>query len=161
MGATAQSIREQKSKLRYSFQNYAWVKLDLVRGKAGWKIINGSEGEVFRFMKRSGAEQKMFARICLFVMRLVQGEVRDSAVLEILLSLANFLETNKISQQLEITLETLVTLRILIKLGYADPSRYKDFDTANEISLSLLASFESVREDAVKDIKASLSASHL
>lgn len=161
IGATAQSVREERSKLRFSLQNYAWVKLDLVRGKSGWKIISGAEDRAYAFIKKEGSAQKIFARACLLIVRLVHGEEQDQKLFEDLLSVAEFLEKNSLPQSLETYFETLLTLRVLVRLGYIDPAPYTADFLGSNFSVDILESFSLLHEMAVRDIRSALEASHL
>lgn len=47
--ATAQAVREAKSKLRYSLQDFSWASFDLVKGREVWRITSaqGIENETW------------------------------------------------------------------------------------------------------------------
>ncbi len=92
VGVSAQSVREEKSKLRYVLQDFSWVTLDLVRGKEVWRITSAGEGRNLSIIKGDHACFKLFARMCLLVLRLVHGEGREDNLFHDLVSMTEFLE---------------------------------------------------------------------
>jgi len=171
VGASAQAVREGKSKLRYSLQDFSWIYLDLVRGKEVWRIT--SAGECSKLDKTSedntklsllisDQEQlKLFANVCSLVLRFVQGEGKDEKLFCDLLSLTLFLGRELIPLHLVSSFETLVQVRILAYLGYLDPKPYQEFLKSGDWSLNLLEEFENERSKANASINAALYESHL
>lgn len=161
IGATAQSVREAKSKLRYSLQHYSFVNLNLVYGRSGWKIINASEGDVFSVLKKDGFPQKIFAHLCSLIIRLVHGETQDKIIFEIIVSLASYLNTHEVSERVAPFVVALAVLRLLARLGYIDPAPYELFVKEVEFSDELIVSFEKFHNKATRDIAHAIQSSHL
>lgn len=179
VGATAQAVRETKSKLRYSLQDFSWANLDFVRGKEVWRIAsaqgiwNGKfevwDGELDMGHPLSASSFNfqfpipnsiLFARVCALVSRLVHGEGRHDGLFGEILAINEFLQREKLTTAQKTSFETLTALRILAHLGYFDPNGYRAF-IAGDISRELLDRFENVRADAVSRINEALRASHL
>lgn len=161
VGATAQSVREAKSKLRYSLQHYSFVNLNLVYGRSGWKIINASEGDVFPVLKKDGFSQKIFAHLCSLIIRLVHGETQDKIIFDNLRLLAVYLNAHKVTEHTAPLVEALAVLRLLARLGYIDPVPYESFVKEVEFSNELIVLFEKFYDRATRDIAHALQSSHL
>lgn len=158
--ATAQSVRENKSKLRYVLQDYSTIFVDLVRGKEVWRITSAGEYESQDFA--NGIEQKkLFARVASFVERLLQGEGREDSLFTDLFSVASFLKTERIPKELFSAVEMLAALRALVFLGYADGLGYEDFLTPGNYSVTEVTAFERFRPAALHLVGAALASSHL
>ncbi len=160
VGASAQSVRVGKSKLRYVLQDFSWVTLDLVRGKEVWRLISAGEGRILPAIKGDSARLKLFASVCALISRLVHGEGRDEELFRELDIITTFIENEKIPEALELAFETLVSLRVLAHLGYLDPEPYKEF-LSSVWSLDILESFEKIRTKTVPVINTALINSHL
>lgn len=155
--ATAQAVREAKSKLRYSLQDFSWASLDLVRGREVWRITSaqGTEHSI-----QSTEHRILFARVCALVSRLMHGEGRHGDLFDEIVAISEFLQREKLSHTQEASFEALTTLRILTHLGYFDPKGYEDFVTG-AFSHKLLDTFEDVRAEVIPLINESLKVSHL
>ncbi len=82
--ATAQSVREERSKLRYGLQDFSYSHITLVRGKEYWRIT-GAEC-VEHLLSGSLEPERMIGRVCRLLRRLLAGEEKNEplfcAVLE-------------------------------------------------------------------------------
>lgn len=161
VGASAQSIREGKSKLRYGLQDFSWVFVDLVRGKEVWRITSAREEELASTLKSDSKILKVFARACSLVLRLVHGEERDDVLFAELTRFSSFLEQEKPPEDLLVLCEVLIALRILSILGYIEGARYQEFLEVGVWSKELLSLFAPRREQAILDINNALRESHL
>lgn len=179
VAGTAQSVREGKSKLRYTLQDFSFVTVDLVRGKEVWRIISAGANRPpahalllllsdrqwragpLEAIKNDVSRLKLFARFCALLVRLLHGEGRDHELFDEITQVADFLEAQTIPQELALSFETLTTLRVLAHLGYVDPAGYEKFLTPNMYSADILEDFEKVRLGILPKITASLDASHL
>ncbi|TAN36569.1 DNA repair protein RecO [Patescibacteria group bacterium] len=161
IGATAQSVREGKSKLRYTLQDLSLVTVDLVRGKEVWRIVSAGAWRQCNTIKDDHARLKLFARSCALLSRLLHGEGCDQELFDEIVRVADFLEKKEIPENLSLSFEILVALRILVHLGYLDPKEYGKFLTAEAYSLETLVEFEKIRLVAAIKINEALKASHL
>lgn len=161
VGATAQSIREGRSKLRYTLQDYSLVTVDLVRGKEVWRIVSAGAWSQCNTIKDDPVRLKLFARFCALLSRLLHGEGRDQELFEEIVRVADFLEKKVIPEDLHFSLEILASLRILVHLGYLNPKEYGKFLTPEAYSTEMLMEFEKIRSFTIPKINEALSASHL
>lgn len=161
VNASAQSVREGKSKLRYVLQDFSFVTLDLVRGKEVWRITSAGEWRDLVGIKDEQKKLKIFARYCTLLSRLLQGEGREQELFDDGVSLVNFLEKSVIQDNLVLSLETLVALRVLVRLGYLDPSGYEAFLGGGVWDEEILEKFEMIRLGSLVKINEALRASHL
>lgn len=160
VGATAQSVRAGKSKLRYTLQDYATIFVDLVRGKEVWRITSAIEEQPIGAFDDL-EQKKLFIHVCAIISRLLQGEGRERKLFLDVRTLADFLKTTPIPSALLLSIEALASLRALSALGYVDARGYSKFLKPGEYSLTLLGEFEVVRGDVAKLVSAAFVASHL
>lgn len=161
VNAAAQSVREGKSKLRYVLQDFSFVTLDLVRGKEVWRITSAGEWRDLAGIKSEQKKLKIFARYCTLLSRLLQGEGREQELFYDGVSLVNFLEKTTMPDDFVLSLETLVALRVLVRLGYLDPSGYEAFLREGVLNEEILENFEMVRIESLVKINEALRVSHL
>lgn len=159
IGATAQSVREERSKLRYALQDYAWIDLDVVRGREVWRITSAIEDTSKSFVRLGEKERAVFAHTAKLVLRLVHGEGKDEVLFNEFLKLRRFLEFAGSDLAL---VEVLVTLRIFARLGYVVLEKYPESILQGGYEEGILADFqEHYLEKARIDINNALRESHL
>lgn len=161
IGAAAQAVREGKSKLRYTLQDMSFVTVDLVRGKDVWRIVSAGAWRPLEGIKKDLVRIRLLASFCALLSRLLHGEGRDQELFLEIVSVADFLENETISAELELFFETLMTFRVLTHLGYMDSAGYEQFLEPNIYSVELLNKFESKRLETLHRINEALNASHL
>lgn len=161
IGGSAQSVREGKSKLRYTLQDLSFVTVDLVRGKEVWRIVSAGTHHPLDNIKKDHARLKLFASYCALISRLLHGEGRDQELFDEIIRVIDFLEKETVPQELALSFETLATLRVLAHLGYIDPEGYKNFLGRDVYSLGVLENFEKIRPTVLHKINEALNASHL
>ncbi len=161
VSASAQSVREGKSKLRFTLQDYSLVTVDLVRGKEVWRIVSAGADRSLKAIKDDEARLKLFASYCALLSRFLQGEGRDQELFDEIERVADFLEKETIPHELALSFETLATLRVLVHLGYMDGVGYGKFLGIDAYSVNILGDFEKIRQVVLHKINDALSASHL
>ncbi len=161
VGASAQAVREGKSKLRYALQDFSLVTLDLVRGKEVWRITSATEEVSYQNIKADKRRLKLFARFCSVVQRLVHGEGREDALLLDMRKAFEFLEKAPLPAPLEMAFETLATFRVLVFLGYLDCKGHEEFCVTGAWDTELLLAFEKKRLAVIPAINEALHASQL
>lgn len=161
VGATAQAVREGKSKLRYTLQDFSFVTVDLVRGKEVWRIVSAGAWRQCNTIKDDPVRLKLFARFCALLSRLLHGEGRDQELFEEIVRVEDFLEKKVIPDDLLFSFEILATLRTLVHLGYLDPKEYGEFLVTDVYSIEMLVEFERIRSITTPKINEALNASHL
>jgi recombinational DNA repair protein (RecF pathway) len=124
--AHAQSVREERSKHRYSLQECAHARVTLVRGKAGWRVTGAEPLHNF-YSRAETREARAFVRnIILLIRRVMQGETAHETVFDEVI----FASTH-VGQHVPGKLESILSLRILHALGYiaSEPSVSMYLDT--------------------------------
>jgi DNA repair protein RecO (recombination protein O) len=125
--AAAQGIRLNKSKLRYALSDYAYAKVDLVRGKELWRVTSATPVESFSTIRRTPNGIKLLASISKLLRRLVQGEAEfHESVFDDTLAAYRFLETGTPDAHTFEVVELVLVLRILKKLGYISDNKFAD-----------------------------------
>ncbi len=157
--AAAQSVREQKSKLRYTLQDFGFIFVDLVRGKEIWCIVGAEEGYVIK--KSRNQEIKIIAQACILITRLVHGERKEDKLFSDILGVINFLGRYELPPSLFRALETLISFRTLVYLGYMDMNGYEKFLTPADYSLEIIQEFNLLCSGIIPKINSALRGSHL
>ena len=160
----AQGVRLEKSKLRYQAQNYSFGQFSLVRGKEYWRLV-GVEANKTEDPAQSSKESwlAILAPLALLLKRLLQGEEAHPELFLCLEACDQFLKKEeKLGNELEKTLESVMVFRILDRLGYIGTDRSLDGELRkNELSLALIESLGSKRLEINKHINRALKESHL
>lgn len=159
--ASAQAVRMEKSKLRYSLQDFSWVTLDLVKGREVWRITSAREEVSCPALKANAGCFKIFICLCALISRMIHGERQEKEIFADIFNLADFLESTNLPDGLASSLETLATARILVHLGYLGDVLNNRFIKIEKWSLDILEMFEDEREMVASKINEALNASHL
>ena len=111
--ARASGVRLERSKMRYSLQNYSRVSAALVRDKRGWRLAGAHP------IKNAGGDMhgvSAFARVCELVLRLVQGEEKNAYLFAVLSDGHQALMVKRCPAWP--TIEIVCVARALYALGY-------------------------------------------
>ncbi len=114
--ATAQSVREERSKQRSALQEFSHVRMSLVHGKGGWRIA-GTEalGNLYAYEDtREG--RTLLRNIFLLLRRTIKGEEAHQDLFD---DIVTTLKGNTVLAKCDI--DTILSLRILHTLGYIAP----------------------------------------
>ena len=162
VSASAQGVREIRSKLRYSLKNFSHVQVSLVRGKEMWRVVTVIPEESFNGMLNDYNKIIIFTRISKLLLRLVAGESHNEELFDFLLTLAQFLNTQELDEQLLQSVELLAELKIISLLGYAkeSPALNVYFYSA-PLEKSTLKSFVACWKEARENVDYALRESHL
>ncbi|KKU82022.1 MAG: repair protein RecO protein [Parcubacteria group bacterium GW2011_GWA1_47_8] len=160
-GATAQGVREMKSKLRPVLQEFSCIDLDLVRGKEVWRITSALERNPWGNLRAQHERLVLFARLTSLVRRMVHGEDCDRDLFADMFGVAEFLDSGAVPASLFSALETLGVVRILARLGYLDRGMYEKFMVPGFWNEEILVAFEPFRLPAITKINEVLRSSHL
>lgn len=115
--ATAQGVREMKSKLRYALQDFSYSEVSLVRGKGAWRITNALFiSNPYLDLMEERSKRAVFLNVLALLRRLVKGEEQDERLFSVL---EGFVETLKSAETREAIalVEILAVLRILENQG--------------------------------------------
>jgi len=133
--ASAQSVRELRSKVRYAVQDFSFSRIDLVKGREIWRITSATP--VLNIFGISGEVLRLIGRVFGLVQKLCAGEEANEILFNDLLSFYKATQNISTKEEYE-KLELITVLRILHHLGYLG----KDEDTgaviSGGLSLSLL-----------------------
>lgn len=153
----AQSIRLEKSKLRYNLQNYNFVDLDLVRGREYWRLIGAEK----KFGRASQEQINFFCKISSIILRLIHGEEEKQAIFSDLQRAWELLASKPPLASLE-DLEIFFLIRLLFNLGYLAPTEITaPIISLNNFSWSDLDLITKERSTLIRVINSSLLASGL
>jgi len=115
--AYAKSVREERSKQRYALQECSHIRVTLVRGKTGWKIIGAESIQNF-YMQAESREARAFLRnIIRLLRRVIHGEVLHAQIFDDVIVACGFHPSYRHKK-----LEHILTMRILHALGYIAPT---------------------------------------
>ena len=117
--AVARSVREERSKLRFSLQDFSISDVSLVRGKEVWRIV-GAENQ-FNFhneLKGRIEERNTIVRLLSLLKRLLNGEEENTVLFRVISDSLSFLRTTTLNKEELNSFECLVALRVLYNLGY-------------------------------------------
>lgn len=152
------SLRSEKSKMRYSLQDYSRAHVSLVRGKNGWRLAGASAlgGSI-------GADPKAvsaFARIAELVMRLVAGEEANGYLFEVLREAHGaFMQADC---RASATIELVCVARVLYALGYISTEALGTALFTHTAYTDIhLQEAETVRNELLSSINRAISETHL
>jgi DNA repair protein RecO (recombination protein O) len=161
--AVAKSVREEKSKLRYSLQDYSFTYTTLVRGREVWRITGAEEIYSLHHELKEDAN-KLFTvmQILNLLDRLVHGEEKNEYLFNTLSQGLEFLRNNKMNKKNLKNFEHLIVLRMLYSLGYiAKKNNLDELLWETFVNQKLLKETESKRKDIIFAINRALKEAHL
>ncbi len=120
--ASAQGVRKMSSKLRFILQDFAYLKIDLVRGKDFWRVTSASKTNLLEDLTKNPETKKILASISNLLKRLLAGEDPNRELFNDILDGLTYLEKAKPNEELK-NIEITLVLQILEKLGYLDKGK--------------------------------------
>src|SRR3989344_3609239 len=158
--ARAQGVRETRSKLRYSLQDFSLSSFDLVRGKNGWRVTSAIVEENLAAFSPEKRKQALgvLRRVTTLLARLFRGEEKDAVLFETLVASFRKLKDEALELKAIRDLEALLVMRILHRLGYCgeDPALSPFLAISALEEPNLFASFSPLRARAIRRINQSL-----
>lgn len=157
--AIVQGIRKPGSKLSYSLVDYSLARVDLVKGKNTWRLINLENKKNPLHGVLTTPLARSYVRSLGFVERLYLGEDQPSSdIFEHLLECANIVEKNDIDS---LVFDTLSLWKIIALLGYIAP----DEDTQHIVDQPLSVTIGEYKKENmkpfIKEVHDALQNSHL
>ncbi len=155
--ANAKGVRLQKSKLRYSLQDFSRSTISLVRGKEIWRITSARiEDSLFARYRDDKPVLHLIAQVSALLRRLLGGEEKNEELFMLIAAGISFLEQAKLTDIQLKHLEIILVLRVLNNLGYL--RQVQEFETflSEPLSLELLTALEPYKVHALKEINMSL-----
>jgi DNA repair protein RecO (recombination protein O) len=161
--AVAKSVREERSKLRYSLQNLSFTNATLVRGREVWRITGAEEVySLHHEIKDDNNKLFIVTQILNLLERLLHGEEKNDYLFGTLSSSLEFIKENKLDIEMLKNFEHLTVLRILYALGYiANKEEFGELLQLAEVNQELLAKTHSERKQVLFAINRALKEAHL
>ena len=159
----ARSVREEKSKLRFSLQDFSFVEVSLVRGKDVWRVVGAESAyNIVSELKDREEEMETVVRIISLIKRLLSGEDENRELFALLSDAIDFLRSTILTKEGLSNFECLVVLRILYNLGYlAKDNTNAPFLENADLDTNLVSHITPLRFDMIKSINTSLQESQL
>lgn len=160
--ATAQGVRLQKSKLRYTLQDYSYANIDLVRGKDVWRVTSATPIDSFHLLRLQPDGMRLIVKLAQLLRRLIRGEVdTQEALFNDIVTTLTYLNQTGYDPRLYETAELCLVLRILKHLGYLNSRPEIDNYVGDSFALSTIdyASFQ--KKTIIFEINRALRESHL
>lgn len=122
--ASAQGVRFQKSKLRYSLHELSFSDISLVRGKEFWRVTGAVQRDcLYESLRGNPHLLAVFGRVFALLLRLLSGEEKNSLLWSYLEEAFRFAATAKLAETAPVrNFECIFVLRILSSLGYLGAS---------------------------------------
>lgn len=121
VSATATSVREERSKLRYGLQDFSCSEVTLVRGKEFWRLTRAELVAPLSHGYRRHAEAlRTVGRVCALLRRLLAGEEKNEPLFLAVVEGLRFITERADARAIE-GAEIVLMLRILYLLGYLAP----------------------------------------
>lgn len=118
--ANARSVREERSKQRYSLQDFSLIRVSLIKGKAGWKV--GSVQAVKNYYATAPDKEARGSVVLIYrqLRRFLSGEEAAPALFDYVNEALETLSREIPHRQ---WVEKVVQARILTELGYVDTKK--------------------------------------
>jgi recombinational DNA repair protein (RecF pathway) len=158
--AIAQGVRLEKSKLRYTLQDFSYARVDLVRGKDVWRITSATPKETFQYIYTSERGMRFLTNVQKLMRRLIRGEVAHPDILKDMLVALRFLQETK-EKDFYTPVELTVVLRILHDLGYVSQKEIYQSFLEGDFNPAILISDSFPKKEIIEEIQHALSESQL
>ncbi len=153
---SAKSLRLAKSKLRFVLQRFSEARIDIVRGKHGWKLTSAQALHTHSVLHRHPYRRIALAAYTALLLRLVQGEEAHEEVYVLLQDMMHLLSLQD-DRTGCLHCEILFAVRLLSLLGY-----WSGEERVLSVPLQeALREVENNKKDFVKKINAALQETQL
>lgn len=164
--ASAQGVRLATSKLRFSLQPLSVAEISLVRGRAGWRVINAREvSNIYWRIKDMPQSVAMSSRVLRLVRRLVTGEEKNETLFDRLFDglmyLAGGIDGHLPTTKQVMNLEFVLLLQVLYTLGYFAPPTELLWCINDPLSVEMIESMSAFRSQAIVHINSSIKETQL
>ena len=158
--ASAQGVRKISSKLRFVLQDFAYLKIDLVKGKDFWRVTNASKTNKLEEIYKKRGPLKVFANISFLLKRLLAGEEPNRELFLDLLGGLFILEKTEKEEDLR-NIEVVIVLRVLDNLGYIGGDESIQKLTKSPFESNLIFEASQKRKSVLREINKALKETHL
>jgi len=160
--ASAQGVRLAASKLRFSLQPLSLAEVSLVRGRAGWRLVNAREiSNIYWRIKDLPKSVAMSSRVLRLVRRLVTGEEKNQALFDRLSEGLLYLAETALSTKQIMNLEFILLLQVLYALGYFAPPTELLWSINERLSPAMIDQMSVYSAQAIAHINASIKETQL
>lgn len=158
--ASAAGIRKASSRLRYVLQDYAYVKVDLVRGRDFWRITSASKTNQLDSIRTNLPAFQVMVKICGLLYKLLRGEDANESLFDDFLEGLFVLEKKNGKRDIA-NVEVVMALRILNNLGYVGEHALLDDLVKSPLDEDLVFGMADKRMHAIRAINRALRETHL
>jgi len=157
LSARASSVREERSKMRYSLQPFSLITVTLIRGKHEWRITGALPGHNVFWSAPDRACRAFMLKFMRLIDRYITGEEEGAALYRIAKEGVLYLSTSGSEVAYRIA-----TFRLLAALGYIAPAGALIALLDERPLADIVYAYEpALDEQLMKDINRALSVSHL
>lgn len=157
LSARASSVREERSKMRYSLQPFSCITVTLVRGKQEWRITGTLPGHNVFFNAPDRACRAAMLKFMRLVDRYITGEEEGAELFRIAKEAILYLATSGSE-----TGYRVAAFRLLTALGYIAPEGELRALLDERPLADIVRAYEpSLEALLTRDINRALSVSHL
>jgi DNA repair protein RecO len=158
--ASAQGVRKMSSKLRFVLQDFAYIKIDLVRGKDFWRVTSASKTNMLGNLSKIPEALRIVVNISLLLRRLLAGEDTNEILFADLLKGLSILEKSTKEEEFR-NIEMIIVLRLLNNLGYIGGNKIPQTLTKSPFEEDLIFEVSDNRALILSQINKALKESHL
>lgn len=158
--ASAQGVRKMSSKLRFIVKDFAYLKIDFVRGKDFWRMTSASKTNNLEEIYKNPGALAVCSNIARLLKRLLAGEDPNEYLFDDVLK--GLLVLEKIQNRDDLrNFEAVMVLRILKNLGYIGEEKEFDALIASPFEDSLVFEVSKNRTKILSEINKALKETHL
>lgn len=118
--ALATGIRLNKSKLRFSFQDFSFVDIDLVKGKEIWRTTTGKIIDSFPVLRTRKESFVLVSKVSRLIERFCGSEEPQKELFDETIKFLEYLNSDNVDEKRAFAAELLLVLRIMKDLGYVE-----------------------------------------
>lgn len=159
--AVVQGIRLQKSKLRFTLQDFSYVKVDFVRGKEIWRVTSAKHISSFPFARSSSFSLLLVSRVNKLIERLCDGEFPHKDIFDDYIQALYLLDDENITPMSREALELHLVLRLMNSLGYIGDSEILTKYLSTSFDYSKTESLLKERQSIIAHINKAINESQL
>jgi DNA repair protein RecO len=158
--ASAQGVRKMSSKLRFTLQDFAFIKIDLVQGKDFWRITSAGKTNTLENLSKNPETFKIVSNIANLLKRLLAGVEKNENLFADLVNGLSVLESSRKKEDLQ-NIEVVLVLRILHNLGYIGGSEVLQNLVRSPFEENLIFEVSKSRARILHQINKALRETHL
>ncbi len=159
--AVVQGVRFNKSKLRFSLQDFSYTKIDFVRGKDIWRITSAENINSFPFARREKKSLLLIIRVSRLLERLCKGEESNESIFNDLIQAFYFLDNINVKSDPREAIELHLVLKIMHSLGYIGESVLLNNFIGSDFNNNLTENILNKRQSIIAYINKALNESQL